>query len=138
MRPIFNPNARVSVDCPSRVGGGALLGRIRSGFALVFATVLLLVELSCLLRELLLPDAALRVIAFDGETLGSSPEFFSETLLTLPESPVETIVSSLGWSAPLCGFAGLALAVRTAPFPFRTVEYKKITSCGGLLSKDAA
>src|SRR5271168_4217759 len=133
MRPIFNPNARVKVDCPSRVGGGALLGRIRSGFAFVLATVFALVELSCLPRELLPPDAALRVIAFDGETLGSSPEFFSETLFKLPESSEETIVSTLAWSAPLCGFAGFVFAVRTPP-PFRTVEYRKITNCGGLLS----
>src|SRR5271169_2512904 len=137
MRPIFSPSARVKVDCPSRVGCGVLLGRIRSGFAFVFATVFALVELNCLPRELLPPDAALRVIAFVGEMLGSSPEFFSETLLTFPESPDETIVSSLACSAPLCGFAGFAFAVRTDP-PFRTVEYKKITSCGGLLSREAA
>src|SRR5271168_3597333 len=84
MRPIFNPSARVRVDCPSRVGGGALLGRIRSGFAFVLATVLLLVELSCLLREFLPPGPVLRVIALDGgaaldgEAPGSTPEVFSE------------------------------------------------------------
>jgi hypothetical protein len=137
MRPIFNPSARVKVDCPSRVGCGALLGRIRSGFAFVLATVLLLVELSCLLREFLPPAPALRVIALEGGAPGSTPGFFSETLFMFPESPDAPIVSSLACSAPLCGFAGFALAVRT-PSPFRTVEYRKITSCGGLLSSDAA
>src|SRR5205807_5262626 len=33
--PIFKPSARVSVDCPSRVGSGTLAGRIKSGFELV-------------------------------------------------------------------------------------------------------
>src|SRR5437016_14676020 len=33
--PIFKPSARVSVDCPSRVGSGALAARIRSGLASV-------------------------------------------------------------------------------------------------------
>src|SRR6266849_2403583 len=33
--PIFRPSARVSVDCPSRVGCGALAGRIKSGFVFV-------------------------------------------------------------------------------------------------------
>src|SRR5437588_4093065 len=32
-RPIFRPRVRVKVDCPSRVGCGALAGRTKSGFA---------------------------------------------------------------------------------------------------------
>src|SRR5271165_839578 len=31
MRPIFNPSARVSVACPSRVGCGVAAGCVRSG-----------------------------------------------------------------------------------------------------------
>src|SRR5258707_6859647 len=37
--PIFNPSVRVSVDCPSRVGCGALAALIKSGFAFVGVTL---------------------------------------------------------------------------------------------------
>src|ERR1700742_3247788 len=36
MRPILSPSARVSVDCPSRVGCAAVAGWIKSGFAPFF------------------------------------------------------------------------------------------------------
>jgi hypothetical protein len=76
-------------------------------------------------------------MAFDGETLGSTAEFLSETLFTFAESSETARASSATSSGPAGGFAGFALAVRTAA-PFRTVEYKKITSCGGLPSSEAA
>jgi len=122
------------VDCPSRVGCGALLGCIKSGF--VFASEFLLDGLSCFTREFF-PAAALRVMAFDGATPESNPEVLSETLFTFPESSETALASSATSPGPAGGFADFALAVRTAA-PFRAVEYKRITSCGGLPTSDAA
>src|SRR5258708_6312834 len=66
--PIFSPSARVSVDCPSRVGWGLLAGRIKSGFAL----------------------AAVALTDFDLAffTLGAEVRATAEELLPAPEPPV--------------------------------------------------
>src|SRR5204862_79928 len=80
--PIFKPSARVSVDCPSRVGCGALAGWIKSGFALE------LVALIDFDLELFAPGSELRAAAEELSTVPESliPPPLAATPLTAPRA----------------------------------------------------
>ncbi len=120
--PIFKPSARVSVDCPSRVGCGALAGRIKSGFVFV--------------------AAALTDFDFTFVALGRELRVAAEGLLFAAVPPIELSMAlfefagalSSEFSATCCVL--FAWAVRTGAdsveFP-----YKSISSCGGLLISEA-
>ena len=106
--PIFKPSARVSVDCPSRVGCGALAGWIKSGFALE------LVALIDFDLELFAPGSELRAAA---EELSTVPESLiapplAATSLTAPP-PIAPLMALFEFSAR-CSEAESA----SVPLPF--------------------
>src|SRR5579885_1828056 len=124
MRPIFNPKARVKVDCPSRVVVGTVGDLIRSGLPEAFFADFVRKSLSL----------ATAGCAEATSVLGAGAGLVSALIAGSEEFLIAFVVSGFFLAASSESDGGaLALdAVRACGF-----AYKSITSREGLLSREA-